>query len=113
VPELLPLGADVMFTILNATRLAVMQVGVITIGVLGAGLCRKMYTLGGRQPPLLTGLVADYGFIGLILPLAWIAVAVLIYRKEVSDTVKSMMFVSGIAFVAIMVLFFVIIDFSP
>ena len=84
-----------MFTILNAVRLAIMQVGVLTVGVLGAGLCRKMCTMSGTQPPLLTGLVADYGFISLILPLVWITLAVLVHRMEASDARKNLMFFFG------------------
>lgn len=62
-------GVTLMFTILNATRLALMQVGVLTIGVLGAGLHRKFSTMGGWQPPPSIRFLTDYGFIGLVIPL--------------------------------------------
>lgn len=101
-----------MFTILNAVRLALMQVGVLTIGVLGAGLHRKIVMMNGWQPPPLISAITDYGFISLILPLVWITVAVLVHRREMSDAAKNMVFSSGAVLVAVMIIFFVIVDFG-
>jgi hypothetical protein len=102
-----------MFTILNATRLALMQVGVLTIGVLGAGLRCKFFAMTGWQPPFLTRLTVDYGFISFLLPLVWITVAVLVHRSEMSDATKDGVFLSGAGLVVMMVIFFLIIDFGP
>jgi apolipoprotein N-acyltransferase len=100
-----------MFTILNATRLALMQVGVLTIGVLGAGLRCKFSAMDGWQPPGLTRLAFDYGFISFLLPLVWITVAVLVHRSELSDMAKNMVFLSGAGLAVLMIICFVIIDF--
>jgi hypothetical protein len=108
----LTLGFIFMFTILNATRLALIQVGILTIGVLGAGLRYKFFTMGGWQPPLLTRLAANYGVISLILPLVWITVAVLVHRSELSEAAKNIVFLSGAVLVAVMIISFIIIDFG-
>ena len=102
-----------MFTILNATRLALMQVGVLTIGVLGAGLRCKFFTMTGWQPPFLPRLAVDYGIVSFILPLVWITVAALVHRSEMSDAAKDAVFLSGAGLVVIMVIFFLIVDFGP
>jgi len=90
-----------------------MQVGVLTIGVLGAGLRCKFFAMGGWQPPLLTRLAVDYGFISFVLPLVWITMAVLVHRSEISDAAKDAVFLSGAALVVMMIIFFVILDFGP
>jgi len=101
-----------MFTILNAARLALMQVGVLTIGVLGAGLHHKIAAMGGWQPPLLIRVITDYGFVSLVIPLIWITVAACVHRMSVSDTAKNMVFLSGAVLVAVIIVFFIITDFG-
>jgi len=101
-----------MFTILNAARLALMQVGVLTLGVLGAGLHRKFDTMSGWQPPPLIQVLTDYGFISLVIPLVWITVAARVHRMEVSEAAKNVVFLSGVVLVAVLIIFFLIVDFG-
>ena len=90
-----------------------MQVGLLTIGVLGAGLRYKFSSMGGWQPSFFARLAVDYGFISFILPLVWITVAVLVHRSEVSDAAKGAVFLSGAGLVMMTVILFLILDFGP
>jgi len=59
------------FTTRNTVILALVQVGVIVLGVLAAGAAHKWYTTFNMRLPSSTILVAEYGFLALVLPLAW------------------------------------------
>ena len=87
-----------MFSILNAARLAVMQVGVIVFGVLASGLWRRASTSEGIAMPQPAGLLYNYGVAGLLIPLVWLTFALLVRRSPaVSDGVKLLAFWLGIA----------------
>jgi hypothetical protein len=70
------------FTVRNTVILALVQVGVIVAGVLGAGAAHKWYAPMGVRVPALTTFVADYGFLALGLPVAWVTVALLVLKHE-------------------------------
>ncbi|HWG46515.1 MAG TPA: hypothetical protein VN688_27380 [Gemmataceae bacterium] len=70
------------FTVRNIVILALIQVGVIVAGVLGAGACHKWYTTFNLLPPLETRLVSEYGFVALLLPVVWAAIALRAVRCE-------------------------------
>ena len=73
------------FTLRNTTIMALVQVGLIVAGVLAAGAAHKCYTSAGLRPPLPTAYLSEYGFLALGLPLAWVLLAVLAFRRGEND----------------------------
>jgi hypothetical protein len=63
------------FTLRNTTIMALAQIAVIVAGVLGAGATHKWYATFGLRPPPFTALFSEYGFLALVLPVAWAALA--------------------------------------
>ena len=62
-----------MFTIYNATLVAVMQVGVIVAGVLASGLWHRFAVTSNIAMPFLANLLCSYGVIGLVqFPVLWL-----------------------------------------
>jgi hypothetical protein len=103
-----------MFSILNSTRLAVMQVGVIVIGVLASGLWRRAAIGNGTVMPPAAGLLYHYGVAGLLVPLAWLIVALLVLRSPaIRDGVKALAFILGIGLLIGLILFVLYADVSP
>jgi hypothetical protein len=96
-----------MFSIKNAVYVAIMQVGVIVVGVLAAGLCEKVRVgMGARLPPAYT-IFLNHTAPFLVIPLLWIAVVLWIRsRPKLSDDLKNLAFWSGV-FVLITLVFFV------
>jgi hypothetical protein len=70
------------FTVRNTVLVALAQVGVIVAGVLGAGACHKWFTTFNLRPPPVTTLLADYGYVALLLPLAWVGAALWLPRRS-------------------------------
>jgi hypothetical protein len=70
------------FTIRNTAILALVQVGVIVAGVLSAGATHKFYTTFNLTPPSFTNLLAEYGVVALVLPVIWVAAALLALRRD-------------------------------
>lgn len=91
------------FTARNTVILALFQEGVITLGVLAAGLAFKSYSLSGLPVPASTSIATDYGWVLLILPLVWVIFA---YRTlERPDSTPRARFVavtSGVAFLGLL-----------
>ncbi len=103
-----------MFTIYNATLVAVMQVGVIVAGVLASGLWHKLSTGSGAAMPFAAGLLYNYGMVGFALPLAWLTVALLLRRSpNVSDDVKGLAFGLGVLLLIALAIFVIYADVSP
>src|SRR4051794_35229468 len=74
------------FTLRNTAIMGLVQVGMIVAGVLGAGAVYKWYTSVGLTPPSQTALLSEYGFLALVLPVAWTAWALYaLYRWESSE----------------------------
>jgi hypothetical protein len=85
--------------------LALTQVGVIVAGALGAGACHKMYTTFSLRPPPATALAAEYGFLALALPLAWVVVALESARRGGEYRgLAGWVFPSGIALLLVLLL---------
>ena len=69
------------FTLRNTTIMALVQVGLIVVVVLAAGAAHKWYASAELRPPSSTAFLSEYGFLSLILPLVWVAFAVLAFRR--------------------------------
>jgi hypothetical protein len=103
-----------MFTIYNATLVAVMQVGVIVAGVLASGLWHKFATSSGMAMPTLVGLLYNFGMAGFFIPLAWLAFAMLVRRsRRISDELKGLTFWFGVAVLVSLTIFMIYADVSP
>ena len=103
-----------MFTIYNATLVAVMQVGVIVAGVLASGLWHKFATTSNMAMPFPAGLLYSYGMVGFLIPFAWLTFALLLRRSPVvSDDVKGLGFGLGIFVLIALAIFVLYADVSP
>jgi hypothetical protein len=103
-----------MFTIYNATLVAVIQVGVIVAGVLASGLWHKFATSSNMAMPDSAGFVYRYGTMGLLIPLAWVTLAMLVRRTcKVSDELKSLIFWFGVAVLVSLAIFMIYANVSP
>ena len=93
------------FTTRNTVILALVQVGVVVLGVLAAGASCKWSTTFNMRLPSSTILVAEYGFLALVLPLAWVTVALLTMRRGAeSENAKPLVFYSGILLLLVLLL---------
>jgi hypothetical protein len=70
------------FTVRNTVILALTQVGVLVAGVLTAGACQKWKATFHFPAHRGTELLAEYGFLALVLPLAWAAAALYLLRRS-------------------------------
>ncbi len=103
-----------MFTVRNTIILAVMQVGVIVAGTLGAGICRKMEFLWHVPMPGPTALFYSYGVLGFVIPLTWGTIALVVERNpKFTDDFKNTIFASGILILILLVFFVIPADFIP
>lgn len=103
-----------MFSIYNATVVAVIQVGVIVAGVLASGLWHRASISNGVAMPPPAGFLYNYGLAALAIPLAWLVFALLVHRSTlVSDDVKVLAFGLGIAVLIGLVVFVIYADVSP
>ena len=105
---------NTMFSIKNAVYVAIMQVGVIVVGVLAAGLCQKArIEMGARLPPAYM-MFLNHTAIFLAIPLLWIAVVLWVRsRPQESDNIKNLAFWSGILLLIALVLFVFYADVTP
>jgi hypothetical protein len=103
-----------MFTIYNATLVAVMQVGVIVAGVLASGLWHKFATSSGMAMPTPAGLLYSYGMTGFFIPLAWLTFVMLVRRsRRISDELKGLAFWFGVAVLVSLTIFMIYANVSP
>jgi hypothetical protein len=103
-----------MFTIKNAVYVAIMQVWVIVIGVLAAGLWHKFSTSSNMPMPFPAALLFYYGIVGFAIPLTWITFAlVLRIRPEISDDIKKLAFWSGVLILIALAVFVFYANVSP
>jgi hypothetical protein len=100
-----------VISIRNIVVLALMQAGVIVVGVLAAGLCHRVYTSNGMEVPGPVAALYNFGVIGLLIPLAWVTGAVsLQLRATVSDNAKVLVFWTGILILVVLVVFVIWTD---
>jgi hypothetical protein len=103
-----------MFTIYNTTLVAVMQIGVIVVGVLASGLWHRFSTVNNMAMPFPAGLLYSYGMIGFVIPFAWLTCALLLRRSPViSDDMKGLAFGFGIIVLVGLVVFVLYANVSP
>ncbi len=103
-----------MVSIRNIVVLAVMQVGVIVAGVLGAGICYKVWTTDNLVLPLPVSMLCHYGVLWLLLPLAWGAGTVILQlRPKIADDVKVLAFLFGVLILIGLALFMIYADVMP
>jgi hypothetical protein len=93
------------FTVRNTVILALTQVGVIVAGVLTAGACQKwnatLFHFPARRD---TELLAEYGFLALVLPLAWAAALYLLRQSEDPGAAGVTAFSSGVLLLVLLLL---------
>jgi hypothetical protein len=87
-----------MFSIKNVVTVALMQVGVIVAGILGAGASWKWLKSFSVLPiPMPIAMLMNYGVAGLVIPLIWIMLVLQVRnRPDISEDMKSVAFISGI-----------------
>jgi hypothetical protein len=103
-----------MASIKNIVIVAILQVGVIVMGVLAAGLSYKECLLTGLLMPLPVLTLYRLGFLGLFLPLAWSSCAIVFQlRANASDDLRSLMFGLGILLLLALAVFCLYADISP
>ena len=103
-----------MFTVRNTVILAVMQVGVIVAGTLGAGICHKLEFLWHMPMPGATAIFYSYGVLGFLIPLTWGTIALVVERRtNLTDDFKGTVFASGIIILIALALLVILADFIP
>ncbi|MEI6076761.1 MAG: hypothetical protein WCS94_14360 [Verrucomicrobiota bacterium] len=103
-----------MFTVRNATLVAIMQLGVIVAGVLASGLWHKVAASTGLAVPNPVGFLYSYGIGGFFIPLGWIAFALWIRsRPEVADEIKTLSFWLGVFVLIVLLIFVIYANVSP
>ncbi len=103
-----------MFSIKNAVYVAIMQVGVIVVGVLAAGLSYKAWSDMGMALPTPIAMLINHTLLFLAIPLVWITFALLVRsRPEASDNVKNLAFWSGALLLIALVVFVFHADVTP
>jgi hypothetical protein len=96
-----------MFTIRNAVLVALLQVGVIMAGVLGAGASRKCWAAFEDPLPVPHSilLMMNYGPVALLIPLVWVPTVLLLReRPGVTETARDWAFFSGIILIILLLL---------
>ncbi len=79
------------FTARNLVILALVQMGVVTAGILAAGAYVKWMTEFHLCGPLRElELICDFGWIALALPILWSSVALWEFRRETDDDSRKM-----------------------
>jgi hypothetical protein len=98
------IAAPSVFTINNAVVVAVLQVGVVVAGCLGAALSFRLTAAQGGLVRLPTLLLLHYWFAFMAMPLLWISTALALRRRgDVSMNAKAMIFWLGVFLLAALV----------
>jgi hypothetical protein len=93
----------------NLVIVALLQVGVIVGGVLAAVTSRRWHAVLGHLPPSqAAAFLADYGFLLLVVPAVWIALALWVRtRSDDAQGPSRIAFWTGIGILALLVIFVV------
>ncbi|HTR44039.1 MAG TPA: hypothetical protein VMH87_20690 [Pseudomonadales bacterium] len=103
-----------MASIRNIVMVTIMQVAVIVVGVLAAGICHRVLTDHDVAMPLLASMLYWHGVIGLLIPIVWgVGTVVLHLRTNVPDGVKTLAFWLGILILIVMIVFVLYADVTP
>jgi len=92
------------YTARNLVILALVQMGVVTAGVLAAGASVKWMTEFGLQGPLgELEFICDFGWIALLFPIAWATVALWEFRRETDDDSRKVaILIAGLLLLALL-----------
>jgi hypothetical protein len=92
------------FSSRNLVLLALAQIGILVAAVLGASAAHKWYTTV-RTPffePWVSRILMGYGWLGLTLPVAWLALTLYVLRSErATDRAKVSAVLMGFLLLAI------------
>ena len=103
-----------MASIKNTVIVALMQVGVIVFGVLGAAITCKQFSSMGAIISVLPVMLMHYGAFGFVLPLVWSATTLLLCRRpDISDDLKRLAFWSGVLLLLSLAVFMAYADVTP
>ena len=98
------------FTARNLVILALIQIGVVTLGVLtlgvlAAGAYVKWMTEFHLCGPLRElELICDFGWIALLVPIAWASIALWEFRRETDDDSRTVLVVyAGVLLLALLI----------
>jgi hypothetical protein len=85
------------FTLRNTTLLALVQIGVIVAGVLTSGAAYQLSKQADLAPPRSVVVVSEYGWLALLIPLAWIIVTLELQRRAEDEGVAALIaYLSGL-----------------
>lgn len=91
-----------------------MQIGVIVAGVLGAGLCHKLFTGNGLAMPPPVALLYQFGIVWFLIPLGWSAFALILFcSPKVPDETKDSLFGFGVLVLIALAIFVLYADVTP
>jgi hypothetical protein len=100
-----------MGSVQNIVRVALMQIGVIVAGILGAGICHKIHSITEQPMPHPASALYEHGVYGFFIPILWAGLTLSICsRDHVSDAAKALTFWSGVILLIALAIFVVLID---
>lgn len=103
-----------MASIRNILVVTIMQIAVVVVGVLAAGICHKVFTDHTVAMPAPAAMLYWHGVVGLLIPATWgIGTVVLHLRTNVSDGIKTLAFWFGILILIVMTIFVLYADVTP
>lgn len=103
-----------MFTTSNAVLVALIQIGVIVIGILAAGVSNKIWTDTGVPVTSAALLLLEYGVALLLIPVVWICSVMAVHqRNSISEETRNLTFWSGTVFIVSLAVFELYAIFSP
>jgi hypothetical protein len=109
-----PDGWAIEFSSQSVLVLALLQVGALVAGVLGAGLNRRLLEVATGAVPGSIRWLVDYGVVLLVIPLAWLSlVQVVRLNPRTPDPVKRLVFMGGIGLLAGIVIVFGLMLLRP
>ena len=73
------------FTSRNLVLLALAQIGILVAAVLGASAAHKWHTTFGTAESSWSRALMGYGWLGLLLPVAWLAMAACVFANKRSS----------------------------
>ena len=93
------------YTTRNLVILALVQIVVITLGVLAAGTCVKwMAQFNMVGPSRELELICDFGWLALALPIVWVTLALWEFRRETEDDTRKVWYVlAGVLLLALLI----------
>ena len=93
------------YTTRNLVILALVQIIVITLGVLAAGTCWKCMTQFNMVGPLRElELICDFGWLAFALPIIWVTLALWEFRRETEDDTRKVAHIlAGVLLVVLLI----------